>query len=443
MSNHRSFMPLSGIMMSNENFDTTAENLTGADAIAPDESDTLAAAVSEITADEAGMAAGVEQIDAATAAADGLETISETVAAANEGDGIDEATAEIVEASVESILKVARIGIKFQQLGLPTTESFKVKANRNRLGVKTCEALDISAKKIWQSIVTAIKNSIEWVRNFFNKIFGAAENLEKRAKALKEKTTSLSGQPEEANLENNALYNAVRLNGAPAKPSDISDLAHEAVKLFAEQKKTVDEFGKVELGGGGASFFQPTPASYGLKPADSGTAKRVTAEGDIAVHVSSRFPGESVVFLAVPKAQGGADAKAYSDYASKIRAGSISLSDKKDEGKSLKTLSISEIQAIADSVASLANTVAAYKSNLTAINANKEKFVSKLEAYMQKDGKDEADSKGDASKKAKAEATIYRKLMDEPAASFASHSVKSMSSVLQYAELSARQYSKG
>lgn len=437
-----SFLPPSGILHSNENFDPT-EVMTGADAIAPDETDTLASAVSEITADEAALAGGNQQIEAAAVAADGLETISEKVAEANEGEGIDENTAEIVEASIESLLKIARVGTTARKLGIPSSESFSVRANRIQLGKATCEALDISAKKIWQSIVDAIKKSIEWVRNFFNKIFGAAERLEARAKKLKEATTSLDGQPEETTLSNDGVYNGVRLNGAPVKASDLTALAGEAKKLFDEQKKTTDEFGKVDLGGGGVTFIQPNLQAYGLKMADSGTAKRVTAEADVAVFVTSRFPGESVVYVAAPRAQAGADAKAASDYAAKIKAGSVSLADKKDEGKTLKTLSVEEIGAFASAIETFAGAVSEYKRNLTEINNNKSKFVAQLEKFLSKgDGKQEGDSKDESSKKAKATATVFRKLMDEPAASFASHSIRGMSASLQYAELSARQYGK-
>ena len=436
-----SFLPLSGILHSNENFDATA-TMTGADAIAPDETDTLASAVSEINADESALAAGNDQIESAAVAADGLETISEKVAAANEGEGIDENTAEIIEASVESLLKIARIGVKYKQLGVPSSESFSIRANRVTLGKATCEALDISAKKIWQSIVDAIKKSIEWVRNFFNKIFGAAERLEKRAAALKESTTTLGGTAEETQLENDSLYNAVSINGNPVKPSDLTALAGEAKKVFAAQKKITDEFAKMDLGSGNTTVFLPSPSEFGLKAADAGTTKRITAEAGVQVSVTSRFPGEVVVYLAQPKDL-GSSSKETGDYAGKIKAGSVNLQDKKAEGKSLKTLSIDEIKAVAGAVETFAGAVSEYKRELTEINNNKTKFIGKLEKFLSKgDGRDEGDSKDESSKKAKANATIFRKLMDEPAASLAANSVRSMSSALQYAELSARQYSK-
>ncbi|BAQ02698.1 internal head protein [Ralstonia phage RSL2] len=433
-----SFLPQSGILHSNENFDA-ADNMTGADAIAPDETNTLASAVSEINADEAAINTGNDQIDAAAVAADGLETIAEQVAEANEGEGIDENTAEIIETSVETLLRVARIGVTYKQLGIPSSESFRTRSNRAALGKATVEALEISAKKIWQSIVDAIKKSIEWVRNFFNKIFGAAERLQQRAQKLKESTTKLSGQAEEASFENNSLYNAVRVNGAPVTVQGLQELSKEGAALFKAQKELTDKFGKIaEVSV--TDMIEPTPASYGMKPADGGTAKRVTAESDVAVYVTSRFPGESVVYLAMAKNQ-GTDAKGAGEYASKIKAGSVSLSEKKDEGKSLKTLGVDEIRGFAEAIEKFAGEVSEYKRNLTEINNNKTKFIQKLEKYMSRsDERAAGDSKADQDKIAKANATIFRKLMDEPAASYASHSIRGMSSALQYAELSARQY---
>lgn len=436
-----SFLPTSGILHSNENFDAATPN-TAADAIAPDETDTLAGAVSEINADEASLNAGGDQIDAAVVAADGLETISEQVAVANEGDGIDETSAGIIEASVECLLRVARIGVKFNQLGIPSTESFKLRSNRIALGKQTVEALNVSAKSIWKSIVDAIKKSIEWVRNFFNKIFGAAERLEKRARALKDSTTSLTGKAEETNLENDSLYNAVRVNGQPVTTAQIQGITATAKKIFAEQKRVTDAFAKIELSSATLPA-KPRAGDYGMNAAPGPVAKRVTAETGVLVFVTDRFPGESVVFLAVPSATQGASVKDAGEYSAKIRAGSVNLSDKKDEGKALKVLAIEEIRGMAEAIENAASEIGEYKRGITDVNNNKTKFIANLEKFLGKgDGKTADDSKGDAEKKAKATASSFRKLMDEPAASFASHAVRGLSSALQYAELSARQYEK-
>ena len=295
-----SYLNLNLGVLSNENFDGASTEMTAADAIAPDESDTLAGAVSEINADEAGMLAANDQLDTAGVAADGLETLSEQVATANEGEGIDEGTAAIIEASVESLMRAAKMTTTAKKLGLPSNESFKSRANRKALGVATCEALDLSAKKIWTSIVEAIKKSIEWVRNFFNKIFGAAERLQRRAVALREMTTKLSSSDKKEPIESDQLFNAIRLNGNPVKPADITSLLGEAKKVFDGQKKLTSEFAALDLQGA-TTVAVPSPTEYGLSSAPSEVAKRVTADNDVAVYCTSRFPGETVVFMAVAK----------------------------------------------------------------------------------------------------------------------------------------------
>lgn len=439
-----SFLPTAGILYSGENFDNSIE-ATGADAIAPDESDTLASAVSEITADEAALSSGNAQIDAAAVAADGLETIADKVAVANEGEGIDETTAEIIEASVESLLKIARVGVTYKQLGLPSTESFRVRSNRHKLGQATIESLGQSAKKIWQSIVDAIKKSIEWVRNFFNKIFGAAERLEKRAAALKDTVKDLTGKAEESTLENDGLYNGISVNGSPVTAQQLASLAGAAKKVFDAQKKATDEFAKVTFDGNTSSLIamvHPTPAEYGFKAASGAEAKRISSDSDVVVAVSDRFPGETVVYVIMPKSN-GSDGDSMSAAAGKIRAGAANMGDKKAEGKTLKVLGIEEIRAYAENVEKFAGEVSGYKRGLTDVNNNKSKFIAALEKHFGKgDGKNEDDSKKEVEKKARAIATTFRKLMDEPAASYASNSIRGMSAALQYAELSARQYEK-
>lgn len=433
--------PGSGVFRSNENFDTS-ESMNGQDAIAPDETDSLAGAVSEINADSAQLDSAGVSFDAAEAAADGLETIAEKVADKNESGGIDEDYAELVEASVESMLKLGRIGVKYKSLGIPTKESFSNRSNRVQLGQVTCEALKDTAKTVWKHIVEAIKKSIEWVRNYFNKIFGAAERLERRAAALLASVAKLGANEDKKDIENDSLYNAIRVNGSPVTSAQLSTLAAEAKHLFDAQKKTADEFAKMNIGDGDANIFQPTAQSYGLKSAPSEVSKRVTAESDVNVSCSSRFPGETVIYLAIPKTATGGDSEAANTFANKIKAGAVALTEKKDEGKALKPLALNEVTSFAEAIKSFAGTISAYKRNLTDINNDKTKFIATLEKFLGKgDGRDAGDKKGESQKKAKANATIFRKLMDEPAASFAAHSIRGMSSALQYAELSARQYS--
>lgn len=431
-----SYLNLTKGFLSNENYDGDNTEMTAADAIAPDESDTLAGAVSEINADEAGMLAANDQLDTAAVAADGLETLSEQVASANEGEGIDEGTAAIIEASVESLMKAAKMGVtSAAKLGLPSNESFKSRANRKALGQATCEALDLSAKKIWTSIIEAIKKSIEWVRNFFNKIFGAAERLQRRAVALREMTTKLSPTDKKEPIESDQLFNAIRLNGNPVKPADITKLMGEANKVFEGQKHLTSEYAKLNMEGA-TTPYMPKASDYGMGAAPVEVAKRVSADSDVAVYCTSRFPGESVVFLAMAKDGGKAD---YVLEASKLKAGSVTLGEKKETGKKLPILSGEEIKSMADAVEKFAGVVVDYKRNITEVSANKSKFISQVEKFV---GKTEGATKADNSKSAKAAATVFRKLMDEPAASFASHSIRGMSSALQYAEQSARRYEK-
>ena len=408
----------------------------GADAIAPDESDTLAGAVSEITADEAAINEGNGQIEQASAVADGLETLADHVEEQNEaGDGLTEEQADTVEVAVECMLKVSRIGVSYKSLGLPSSESFKKRENRKQLGHATTEALRDTAGKVWQAIVDAIKKSIQWVVNLFNKIFGAAERLKKRADSLKETANNLiDGKPKENKIENESLYQSIVVGGKVAGAGDISAIGKVAGELFATQKQTVKEF--ADMDAAKALTYQLDVAGYGLTKQTGNIAKKITAEGGVDVYSTKPMPGDVVVYVALP-----ADKIDTPDKAASIKAGSTYIGDKKPAGKPMDVLKPSDISGVAAAVSSLADTVVTYKRDLAEINASKDKFIKAIEKHIQAERTDDQ-TKEDAKKAAKTQATIFRKLMDQPAAAMAVASVKAASAVLQYAELSARQYDK-
>ena len=409
----------------------------GADAIAPDESDTLAGAVSEINADEAAINTGNGQIEQAEAVADGMETLAEHVAEQNaEGEGLTEDQAETIELAVECMLKVSRIGVSYKQLGLPSPESFKKRENRKQLGNATCEALRETAGKVWQAIVDAIKKSIQWVVNLFNKIFGAAERLKRRAESLKG-VELIDGKPN-GKIENESLYQSLVIGNNIANVGTINEINKAAESIFKQQKTLVSTLSNMDPEHAEGFVSTDFGEQYGpaLKKQSGDIAKKVTSDTSVKVYTTAVMPGDNVVFVTSPIDKVDTPEKAAS-----IKAGSTYVGSKKPNAKPLDALKPTEINQVAVAVIELADTVVSYKRALSEINASKDKFIKSLEKQVVADRGDD-ESKDDAKKNAKTLATVFRKLMDQPAAAMAAASVRSASAVLQYAELSARQYDK-
>lgn len=419
----RSFLSTAGLMADLQS-DGGEDIPVGAEAIAPDESDTLAGAVSEITQDESALADANGQIEAAAAAEDGLETLAERVEAVNDADGMTPEVAELVEASVESFARIAKLsGMTAKSIGIPSPESFADAGNRKQLGEATIESIGETAKKIWQTIIDAIKRSIDWVVGFFNKIFGGAERLEKRAASLKEKLGDLEGKTKkEGTLKDEGLATSVQVNGKAATPKDLTAAAATVKSIFAAQQAVV-----TKLSGAGDATVSVGPNDYGLKAA-GGVASKISGDNSVTVSITDTFPGEAVAYVVMPK-----NVQPDSESANKVKAGSSKIAEGKL--KELPVLEVKAIREIADGVEALAKQVVAYKGTLSDINAKKKAFIAKLEAASKEDKNDKG-----AKKAFKANATVFRRLMDEPAASVAVLAVKSGSSMLQYAERSARQY---
>lgn len=418
----RSFIPTAGLMADRQS-NGDDDLAIGAEAIAPDESDTLASAVSEINEAEGIMTDGVAQIEAGAAATDGLETLGEKVEAINEAEGMTPEVADMVESAMESFHTIARMGYSRKSIGVPSSESFRSVESRKQLGDATVEAIGAQAKKIWQSIIDAIKKSIDWVVGFFNKIFGGAERLERRAQALKEKLGEMGDKQKEAQIKDESLASSVSIKGSAANANDLKKLSSQVKSIFAAQKKTVDS-----LAGGTGETIDVSPGTYGLKNAGSAGSK-ISADSGVTVSISEVFPGEMVAYLVTPKL-----VQPNMESASKVKGGSAKIAESKL--KEVPTLSKADVGTIAEGVEALAKEVVAYKANLSDITAKKKSYIATLEKNAKEDSKEDKNAK----QTAKAHATVFRRLMDEPAASVAVLAVKAGSAMLQYAERSARQY---
>jgi len=425
-----SFIPVSGILYANENFDAESEVvMTAEDAIAPDESDTLAAAVSEITDNEASINQSEAQLTSAEVAADGLEEIAEKVEEANEAGGIDETTAEIVETAVESILKTARIGITTKQMGLPSTEGFRVKNNRVALGQSTVESIKQTASKIWKAIVDAVKRSIAWVKEFFRKLFSVAERIIKRSDALTEKVRGLGAKKaKEAKFKNASLYKSLAIESNLADLGTIEKTGGTLKAVIEHHdnvvKKLTEGIEKEDVNAADAL----NSSSAAFKEAPENIKKQIDASTDVAVAYTGIMPGNVTVFMTSPK-NDSVDSNA-------IRAGKLNLSAKLEGKEEIQVLSQDDINKAAGIAKGLAVTVNEFKKNLSEAEKTKLKAIS----IMEKAANDDSDD--DAKKKKLEKAKVLRRLINEPSVSAASIGLSVAKATLELGELSARQYTE-
>ena len=145
---------------------------------------------SEVQAEGEEIGVTVSQVEDAVQAGEELEDIAEVAAeTVEEGEGMDEAAAEMASIAIESIRN--RLGIRAQTRLVPATESF---GNTNTRVVSTklvVEEIGETLKRIWAAIKAAALRLRDKLVQFLSKLFSANAMLIKHIEGLKERVRKL------------------------------------------------------------------------------------------------------------------------------------------------------------------------------------------------------------------------------------------------------------
>lgn len=435
-----------GLMaMENENFEGGAgggEELGAA----PESLETDLIDVNEEAED---AAADEAQTDDATEVAEALESLALSLESAiKEKGGLDAAGAEI--AGQYSDFLYARVGM--DRKSIVALESFGGTATRQRSTKIAMEDIAEAAKAIWDKIVKAIKDAIAWVKERFVKVFGAAEKLQKRAKALEEKAGATSGNAEEKNFESERLVKALHKSGAVSNVgADAQTLGKLAGNIFGTVTQwngkigedilevleapdkvgefTFEAFNPTQLGG-----MQKAGADFG----DAGNGMTFV--------VGEELPGGQAIVARIPASASVKGAEAVEA----LGRTSVSVSAKNPKAKApsktqVATLQPSECEKIAAAVGTLAEEIASYKRVIDKLTATKEKIVAAAgKAQKAADNSSDEDDAGKADRSnnkllAKLGMAVP-KLIDQPATGFAAYGLNTGKAMLDYVELSLKQY---
>lgn len=165
----------------------------------------------ELAIDEAGSesmeADLVETVDMAADIDSGTNEVEQTIKDADQlerhvevltdAEGEGGAAPEVIEATeiaVEGIC--ARLGI-YGGTGIPALESFSTRTGRQRNTRIAIESITDKLKQIWNAVVGAFTKLVNYVKDFFNKLFDANKKMLGRVIALRAKAKKVKGTPKE------------------------------------------------------------------------------------------------------------------------------------------------------------------------------------------------------------------------------------------------------
>lgn len=432
-----------GIMaMENENFQGGA----GGDE-ASNAPESLETELLEVNDEEEAAAVEEEQTDEAVEVAEALESLAFTLESAiKDKGGIDPTAAAIADQYTQSLY--GRVGMS--RSSMPALESFGGTSTRQRSTELALEDIGEAAKKIWDKIVESIKKAIAWVKERFVKIFGAAEKLQKRAKALQEKASSTTGTAQEKNFESERTVKALHIGGAVGNvTAGANTLAQLGNNIFggvtAWNGKTGEDIIDLLDNPANANSFQYTklPSNLTSVLTKSGDTHGEAGEG-MQFKTSEELLGGQALVARIP-ADGELTGEAAIDKLSRtsVQIGAFNTKAKSPSKTTVATLSTADCESVAKSVETLAEEIASYKRILDKLSSTKEKIIAAAaKAQKAADNSSDEDDKAErSSNKLLAKLGMaVPKLIDQPATSFSAYGLNTGKALLDYVELSLKQY---
>jgi hypothetical protein len=388
-------------------------------------------------ADEANLDEAVETVDT-------LEEVDEALADAIEAGGLNKEGADVVATAIECLFD--RVGYRIPGERLVALEKFTGTSTALEALEDTRKKVAEGAKKIWESIIAAIKKSIVWVAERLSAVFGSAEKLGQRAQSLREKASALKGKTASGKpkLENSRLVSALHLGGK-VDGVQAAKILEEASKGVAQPRgHLLEALVKViedeDQGSSLSEIFEQATLSMGkTEKVDSQNNEGLELKTGFNVFRSPELPGGKALVGYFADADAGGDMKAMAD-----RVGQVSIT-LREGWPARKEQRVADIDALtAEQCLEVAQHIDATATHLLALKAEAAKNVNQKNRAiraLEKFSKQPADSETEARNLVAKLGLLITRLVDNPITGFSAYAVYTGKSCLDYVEESLKQYS--
>lgn len=425
--------------------------------------DSLETELTDVAQAEQELQVADAETEEAVETKEAMESMIFALESAMQTGGLDRNGAAVLAVATDHMLN--RMGYPVHGRGKTSLESFGGAGSRQQATRVALEGLKAKVKEIWDAIIKALKDGWKKVKDFFLKIFGGAEKLEARAKALAERVNGLTGSAKEKDFEDERVAKALWMSGggeiktgsanlktvattvyseAASFASKVPEQIKEAIsKAIDKEQAAANEIAtKLDLGGwaGGISNIDVTnPEGEGFGSFDTDT---------VVVKKSAEMPGNAAMLLVRPKAT---DFKSLAQWSFKRDT----FDPKKKEATSfkLKTLDKSTMTTICEDVEDVASKIKVFRGTSEKLGKLKDDVI-KLAEKMEKvsfsasdetEGDDAAKDQATKDKQAthkqlQAVFKNFGKFCDQPFATFGSYALTTGKCLLDYVELSVKQY---
>lgn len=382
-----------------------------------------------------------EEADLAETAevSEALESIVVSLEACAANGGLTREGAQALGTAVDFMY--SRVGIS--KKAMPALESFGGQSSRVGQTRVAMEDIKEQIKKIWDAIINAIKKAAAWVTDHFNKVFGAAEKLQKRAEAISKAADGVTGKAENQKITNGGLFKALQINGSVdgvvAGIKKVAELAKEQLDTKANEKiKSAEgQIEAIEDPIGKADSFTCSPVQGNKVGENEGFANA----GDGMEWVrGDELPGGMALVSRTPAAEAkGLDGiRAAARSRTSIQAFNPKAKDSSKED--LKVLSTGDVMAVAEAVKTIGAEVQAFRKTQKKLEEILKKAVSAAEKAGKSAEGEEDKTKKDAFKTVAGLASSLPGNIVTSFTSVSQYGLKAGKAALDLCELSLKEY---
>ena len=431
-----------------------------------DEGESVAAAVAEVTEEEAGIAEDERAMDGLVEDEETLSDVQEVVE--DDAPKMEHTGLTPVGARLAKIVLARVVGKRHADKTLPKMEHFNSRSDARDATSFVQEGVTEALKSFWEALKAQFKKIWAKIKTWYIKTFSAAKSLHDRAKTIRDraetstatidkksfqfgqvKQLAVDGRLKEVSRFEQALGRVVALVSATteiATDKALEDFADGLDKLV--DSKTSHGFKLGLLSVAGADKFLNVASQAAATVADPKVLSSLGGgdNGDAEVKATEALPGDKVLVVITSKDQ--------SDVVKALRMERVSFANTKNKPREISsdaeatTLNPSQIAKLCDAIATSAGDIADFEQKWQKVDKAQETVLRKIDEVVREGVQDNKDDDNGTSTKEReirtlaSAATNYVKRMGGLPSQIASFAMPIYAATLNWCEGSMRNYKK-
>lgn len=365
-----------------------------------------------------------------------LESLTYTQDLMADGDpGLDETAYKLVQHSVESFLRLGRIGGDPNKI-LPDLQSFK----SHDLSHAALESFSEGIKNVFMSIINTIKKAFQWVWGLIKRIFTRNKDREEKVADLKHKADEVKGQASsltedekrtapyprdhsgyfvKVDLSRPEILKPICTGDGIMNGAYLAKIGSEMMKVFNAQAELNRSAKESIIGDKVESKPMPMPfmETHDGKILQAARGK----DGNVKVYASEEFGENTYVTIQMAPAPEQADMKANLQWVDKLHIGKTKVEGVINYAKyAVLDNEFANPDKLIENIMFLNKTLQTFAEKIEQYQHDKAAFIKAVEAKIKKHGANFFSSKD---KKEERDIMMYdlkffQKTMDQPALTY-------------------------